>query len=76
MGAAVSVSRVPDGKVSLQSLLWLVPLIEQLIPLPLTVPVPPLLVAARTVTVYVGGGGGGGGGGVTGSAKLAWTFSA
>jgi hypothetical protein len=48
---AVRVSCVPCGNVSLQSLLCEVAVIEQLIPVPLTVPVPPLLGPAPTVTV-------------------------
>jgi hypothetical protein len=42
---------VPAGNVSVQSPLCDDVAIEQLIPVPLTVPVPPLLAPARIVTV-------------------------
>jgi hypothetical protein len=48
---AVSVSWVPSGNVSVQSPLDYDVAIEQLSPVPLTVPVPPLFAAARMVTV-------------------------
>jgi hypothetical protein len=51
VAAAVSVTCVPLGNVSLQSPLCVDVVIEQLIPVPLTVPVPPLLAPARIVTV-------------------------
>ena len=51
VAAAVSVSWVPCGNVSLQSLLCDDAAIEHPIPVPLTVPVPALLAPARTVTV-------------------------
>jgi hypothetical protein len=51
VAVAVRVTCVPLGNVSLQSPLCDDVVMEQLIPVPLTVPVPPLLAPARIVTV-------------------------